>query len=451
MSWTSDQARALTDRILSFSRARECEVTLRLSEAGHTRFAANEITTAGMLRTVTVGITSREAGRSGTTTTDALDDSLLREAVARSEALMAAARPDPEQVEGLDPQHYPTIPAFDEATTAAGPARRRDGVKSALDRARGRGLDASGFFENGARWLAIANKKGNFGFHRATAAEYSSTMRTADGTGSGYARLGSPRLSDIDPAALAERAARKAETSAHPHDLPPGAYTVILEPEAVADLLMWLTFSLDARAADEGRSFFSKPGGGNRLGEKLFADGVTLRSDPFHPRNPGTPWVQWGFRGGQGSDGGLPARKTTWIENGVVRTLAVDRYWANKTKVEPVPLSGGLSMQGSDKPLDALVSETERALLVTRFWYIRYVNPRTVMLTGLTRDGVWLIEKGKVVHPVNNFRFNDSPVDLLKNLEATSVATTAGSEFFPMTVPAIRARDFHFTSKSDAV
>jgi predicted Zn-dependent protease len=451
MSWTSEQARALTDRILSFSKARECEVTLRLSEAGHTRFAANEITTAGMLRTVTVGITSREGGRSGSTTTDELDDSLLREAVARSEALMAAARPDPEQVEGLGPQHYPEIPAFDEATAAAGPVRRRDGVKVALDRARGRGLDASGFFENGARWLAIANKKGNFGFHRATGAEYSSTMRTADGTGSGYARLNSPRLSDIDPAALVDRAARKAETSAKPRDLPPGAYTVILEPAAVADLMMWLTISLDARAADEGRSYFSKPGGSNRLGEKLFADGVTLRSDPFDPRNPATPWASDGFRFGPGSGGVLPARKTNWIENGVVRTLAVDRYWAGKTKVEPVPLSFGLSLEGSTKSLDALIAETERALLVTRFWYIRYVNPRTVMLTGLTRDGVWLVEKGKIVHPVNNFRFNDSPVDLLKNLEATSVATTAGSEFFPMTVPAIRARDFHFTSKSDAV
>ena len=451
MSWTSEQARALTDRILSFSKARECEVSLVLSESGHTRFAANEVTTAGMLRTVRIGITSREGGRSGSTTTDALDDPSLREAVARSEALMAAARPDPEQVEGVEPQNYPAIPAFDEPTATAGPIRRADGVKAALDRARERGLNASGFFETGAAWSAIANKKGNFGFHRETTAEYSSTMRTVDGTGSGYARLGSPRLSDIDPAALAGRAARKAESSAKPRDLPPGAYTVILEPAAVADLLMWFTFSLDARAADEGRSYFSKPGGGNRLGEKIFADGVTLRSDPFDPRNPGTPWAPDGLRFGPSSAGGLPARKTNWIEDGVFRSLAVDRYWAGKTKVEPVPFSGGLRMEGSDKSLDALIAETERALLVTRFWYIRYVNPRTVMLTGLTRDGVWLVEKGKVVHPVTNFRFNDSPADLLKNLEATSVATRAGSEFFPMIVPAIRARDFHFTSKSDAV
>jgi predicted Zn-dependent protease len=455
MGWTSEKAKALTDRIVSFSKAAECEVSLRLSELGHTRFAANEITTAGIARTVTVSITSREAGRSGTTTTDELDDSLLREAVARSEALMAAAQPDPEFVGGLGPQTYPTIPAFDSATAAAGPIQRRDGVKAALDRARTRGLNASGFLENGARWSAIANKKGNFGFHQATFAEYSTTMRTADGTGSGYARSTSVRLSDIDPATLAERAAHKAESSANPRELPPGAYTVILEPEAVADLLGFLIFSLNARTADEGRSYLSKPGGGTRIGEKLFADSVTLRSDPFNSRHPGNPWVEGGFRGGGGRGGrgstGLPARKTTWIDNGVVKTLAVDRYWAKKTNVEPVPLSGGLILEGSEKPLEALIAETDRALLVTRFWYIRSVNPQNAMSTGLTRDGVWLIEKGKIVHPVMNFRFNESPVNLLKNLEATGVAVQAGSELLSLTVPAIRARDFHFTSKSDAV
>ena len=211
---------------------------------------------------------------------------------------------------------------------------------------------------------------------------------------------------------------------------------------------------MNARAVDEGRSFLSKPGGGSRLGEKVFADGVTLRSDPFDRRNPGTPWAGGGglYSGRGGGSVGLPARRTTWIEDGVVKTLAVDRYWAKKTGVEPVPLSGGLILEGSDKTLDALIAETERALLVTRFWYIRPVNPLNATVTGLTRDGVWLVEKGKVVHPVNNFRFNESPVNLLKNLEATSLAVRAGgSEFSSMIVPAIRARDFNFTSKSDAV
>ena len=219
---------------------------------------------------------------------------------------------------------------------------------------------------------------------------------------------------------------------------------------------MFLIFSLNARTADEGRSFLSKPEGGTRLGEKLFADGVTLRSDPFNPRNPGTPWAAGGGGGGGGGRrgggaGGLPARKTTWIENGVVERPLGRPLLVPKTKVEPFLFSGGLILEGSDKSLEALIADTPRALLVTRFWYIRSVNPQNAMATGLTRDGVWLIEDGKVVHPVNNFRFNESPVNLLKNLESTSVATPAGSEFFALTVPAIRAHDFHFTSKSDAV
>jgi predicted Zn-dependent protease len=450
MSWTSPKARELRDRILSFSKAAECELSLALEEAGHTRFAANEVTTAGTARTVRIHITSREGGRSGSTTTDALDDSVLREAVERSEALMAASRPDPEQVEGLGPQHYPEIPSYDEATALATPMRRRDGVRSALALARERGLNASGFFEHTASFAAIANNKGNFGFHRNTRAAYSVTMRTPDGTGSGYAALASPRVADIDAPTLAARAAAKAETSAHPRDLPPGRYTVILEPEAVADLLMWMVMSMSARSVDEGRSFLSKPGGGSRVGEKVFADAVTLRSDPFDRRNPGIPWAWAGS--GIGDEAVLPARRTTWIENGVVRTIPVDRYWAKKTNVEPVPFSGGLSMEGSDKSLEALIAETERALLVSRFWYIRFVNPLNVTVTGLTRDGVWLVENGKIVHPVNNFRFNDSPVNLLRNLEATSKPVHAsGMQYWSMILPAIRASDFHFTSKSDAI
>ena len=301
MSWTSEQARVLADRILSFSKAAECEVSLRLSQTGHTRFAANEITTAGMVRNVSVTITSREGGKSGSTSTDELDDSLLRDAVAKSEALMAAARPIPSRWRPR-PAAIPADPGVRRChrgrRTDRTPRRCEGGPRPARE-----GLNASGFFETGARWLAIANKKGNFGFHRATVAEYSTTMRTADGTGSGYARMGSTRLADLDPAALAERAAHKAQTSAHPRDLAPGKYTVILEPEAVADLLTFLLFSLNARGADEGRSFLSKPGGGTRLGEKLFADGVTLRSDPFNPRQPGTPWAGGFGRGGRGAGG----------------------------------------------------------------------------------------------------------------------------------------------------
>jgi predicted Zn-dependent protease len=453
MTWTQEQARTLAQKILAMSKAPTCELSLSLRTLGHTRFAANDVTTAGMSENLSITITSIDQDRSGTIVADTIDDAGLRSAVARSEALLATARPNPEAVEPLGPQDYPSISAFDEVTADASPIVRSRGVKAALERARGRGLDASGFFETGARWSAIANSKGNFGFHSATEAGYSATMRTDDGTGSGYAAIEAHRLADVDATALAERAAVKAESSAKPRDLPPGTYPVILEPQAVADLLSLMIFSMDGRSADEGRSYFSQPGGGTKIGEKLFADKVTLRSDPTDPRVPGSPWVGGEGGGGRffgpgGASAGLPTRKTTWIESGVVRNLTCDRYWAKKTGRAPLPFSGSLIMDGGSGTLDDLIAHTDRALLVTRFWYIRAVNPREALFTGLTRDGVWLVEKGKIVHPVNNFRFNDGPLNLLKNLDAMTAPVAVGSSEL---LPAIRAHKFLFTSKSDAV
>jgi predicted Zn-dependent protease len=444
MSWTRDQAHALADKILAMSTAPACAIALDLRTVGNTRFAANDVTTAGISENLSITIESIDGARSATTTADTTDETGLRIAVARNEALLATARANPEAVEPLGPQDYAAIAAFDEPTAQANAAVRSQGVKAALDLARGRDLNASGFFETGARWSAIANSKGNFGFHRATSAGYSATMRTQDGTGSGYSAIDAPRLAGIDAATLAHKAAVKAETSAKPRDLAPGEYPVILEPQAVADLLGGIVMAFNARAAEEGRSYFSKPGGGTRLGEKVFADSVTLRSDPTDPRVPGSPWV----------GGGLPVRKTAWIENGVVRNLTRDRYWAKKTGREPVPFSGSLILEGGSGSVDELIAQTERALLVTRFWYIRSVNPREGMVTGLTRDGVWLVEKGKIVHPVNNFRFNDGPIRLLQHVDAMTspyLAGSGGSFFGSAMVPAIRARKFLFTSKSDAI
>jgi len=336
-------------------------------------------------------------------------------------------------------------------------------VKTALDLSRAKALQASGFSENITRWSAIANKKKNFGFHASTVALFSTTMRTEDGTGSGWAGVHSPWFSKIPAQTLAQRAAKKAETSANAKTLEPGRYTVILEPQAVADLMGSLVGSLSKRSADEGRSFLSKPGGGNRLGEKLFPELVSLRSDPFDPRLAGRPWTGGGGGGGRGGlgfggfgGGGLghlPSKKTTWIDKGVVKTMTCDRYWAQVTKSEPVPFSGGLVMNGGSGTVEDLIAGTERGLLITHFFYIRVVNPQNVELTGLTRDGVWLVEKGKIVHAVNNFRFNQSPVNLLKNVEAMSAAvpTSGGGMGGGMIMPAIRAHDFSFTSQSDAV
>lgn len=454
MAWTPKEARALADRIFSLSKADECEVVFEMSEPSHTRFAANEVTTSGTSRDQTISITSRGKGRSGTARLNEADPESLARAVARSEELMGVAPVDPEFIEGLGPQQYPAIEAFHETTASAGAADRRDSVMTALQTARGKKLQASGFFETEAVWSAIANKRGLFGFHRSTEASWSTTMRTADGTGSGWAGRSSPRIEEIRAGQLAAVAAGKAESSAAPRNLDPGRYTVILEPQAVADLLSSLGFSLSARAADEGRGFFAKPGGGSRLEEKLFADSVTLASDPLDPRVPGRPWAGGGGGGGGGGPFGgggqtlgLPSKRVVWIEKGVLKNLSVDRYWAAKTGREPLAFSGSVVMSGGTGTIDDLVAGSERALLVTRFWYIRSVNPQTMQLTGLTRDGVWLVEKGKIAGPVNNFRFNDSPALLLKNVEAMSAPVSTGN----IVVPAIRARDFNFSSRSDAV
>jgi predicted Zn-dependent protease len=266
-------------------------------------------------------------------------------------------------------------------------------------------------------------------------------MRTRDGTGSGWAGLDSPRLSDVRAGDLAMRAAKKAQSSAKPRDLAPGKYTLVLEPDAVRGLVLRLGRALSARAAEEGRSFLSRPGGGTRIGEKLFSEMVTLRSDPFDPRIPDRPWED------TGGSSGLPSQKATWIAKGIVEALPRDRYWAGKTGKPPLPFSSSLVLEGGRGTLEDLIAGTERGLLVTHFWYIRSVNAQKVQLTGLTRDGLWLVEKGKIVGPVNNLRFNDSPVNLLANVEAMSASVSTGA----MVVPAMRVREFNFTSKSDAV
>jgi hypothetical protein len=218
---------------------------------------------------------------------------------------------------------------------------------------------------------------------------------------------------------------------------------------------------MQARAAEEGRSFLSKPGGGTLAGEKLFPEFVTLRSDPFNRLYSALPWGGGGGGfgggggggfGGGGASGGLPAERMTWIENGVVKNLFYDRYWAAKAGKQPTPFPNRLVLEGGGKSLADLIAAVDRGLLVTRFWYIRVVNPQTMQVTGLTRDGVFLIEQGKVTAPVMNFRFNQSPVEMLKNTVAMGTPVRVrGGEGGGMIAPAIVVKDFSFTSISDAV
>lgn len=448
MRWDQGEAKRTIERILSLAGPGEWELELTARTSSHTRFARNEISTSGFVEDVDLSVTSRREGRSGSVGTNDLSTAGLKAAIARAAEMRDLMPADPEAVEMLGPQSYPALEKkYDDATARARAAERASGVKTTLGLAQRKSLTSAGFFENRVTHRAIGNSKGNFGYHLSTDAEFSVTMRTGDGTGSGWAAGASPRLDDLDVKSLARRAADKGIASASPRDVPPGDYTVVLEPAAVVDLLQTLQFgALQARAADEGRSVFSKQGGGSRVGEKVVHESVTLRTDPFDPRLPGAPWSVRGGFGGESTDG-LPNRPIAWIEKGVLKRLYADRYWAGKTGVEATPFPGSLVLEGGTGSFEGLIAGTDLGLLVTRFFYIRTVNPQTWQLTGLTRDGLFLIEKGKIVHPVTNLRFNESPIVMLQNIEAMSVSSPAGR----MVVPAIRSREFTFTSKSDAV
>jgi predicted Zn-dependent protease len=449
---SAEQAKAIADKVISMAKADDTRVSVSNDWSGNSRFAAGEITTSGESTDTTVSIVSTIGKRRASASTNVLDDASLRRTVELSERLAKLSPEDPEIMPELGPQSYSPVGGFIEATADLGPEARTAAAKRVIDSAIATGRPAgdvfvAGFLEANAGARAIANSKGLFAYHRSTDANLSTTVRTPDGTGSGWASAGARNWGAINPAALGERAAQKAVASRNPTAIEPGMYTVVLEPQAVADLVPLLGGAFNGRSADEGRSPFSKKGGGTKIGEKIADERVTLYSDPADPDLLASPF-----------DGeGLPIQRRVWIENGILKNLTYTRYWAQKQNVTPTGggggfggggFPGGLKMAGGTKSVDDLIAGTQRGILVTHFFYIRSLDQRTVMLTGLTRDGTFLIENGKITRSLKNFRWNESPLFMLGKIEDLSRAepTSAGQ-----VMPAIRAKDFNFTSLSDAV
>jgi len=453
MPMSEKECRRIAGRALGFTSAEDASVALGFGRSSNTRFANNEVTTSGDSDSTTVVVSVTRDGRTGRVSLNETGDAALERAMKRADELAALMPPDPEYVGPLPPQKYLAIAAQDDATARVSAAERVPGVRAVVEAAARESMSSSGFFTNGGTVQCIANKAGNFGYFPSTTVSFSATARTADGTGSGWAEDASFRVRDIDAAKLATTAVRKARESAAPQRLEPGDYTVILEPAAVAELVGFnIGGALAARTTEEGRSYFSKKGGGTLLGEKVFHESVTMKSDPLDRRRPGSPWGGGGGGGGGGfgfggGEPGLANVPMTWVENGILKNLTYDRYWAKKSNREATPGPGNFVLEGGKDTLEALIASTERGLLVTHFWYIRVVNPQSMQLTGLTRDGLWLIENGKITHPVVNFRFNESPAVMLNNvLGMTPAVRTANA-----VMPAIKAANFTFSSLSDAV
>lgn len=438
---TREQAKQLTDKVLKFSSFPECNVSINEGEEAFVRFANNGVTTAGFTVDRTVRISSVREGRTGTTSTTDFTDDVLKAAVKRSEELAVVAPPNPERVDPLGPQKYADYENWDDKTASARSPVMTPHVKAIIDAALAKKLVAAGFFTRSAGISSFANNKGNFGYQRQCDSRLTTTVRNADGTSSGWACQPSVKIGEINGADLGARAIDKCMRWNKPEKLDPGKYTVVLEPTAVADIGVYLAFSFSARNAEEGRSFLSRKGGGTLLGDKLFPENITLRSDPRDKRIPTVLWAQ----------GGIPTAPVNWIEKGEVKNLLYDRYWAMKSGKQPNAFGGNLILDGGTRSINDLIQATDRGLLVTRFWYVRMVNPQTLQLTGLTRDGLFLIEKGEVTRPVVNLRFNESPVRMLQNAKMLGRVERAEGAESSMLCPPVQATDFTFSSISDAV
>jgi len=441
-----EECEAIAKRALSFAGADETRVLVSSTSIANTRFAVNQISTGGDSFDGVVTVISKFGKRSGSSSTNRLDDDGIRAAVQMSERVAKLSPDDPESMPELPAQTYQPGVNWSDATASQDPATRALAVKRIADPAKTAGLVSTGFMEAITSAQAIANNKGLFAYNRSTSSVLTTTVRTPDGTGSGWAGATHHDWTRIDPATLGVRATQKARTSINPVAVEPGRYTVVFEPTAVGNLVQFIARSLNARSADEGRSFFSMPGGKNKIGEKVIDERVTIVSDPFDADVAGSPF----------SGDGSPTRRVVWIENGIVKNLDYDRYWAQKQGRSPTGAGGSIRMTGGTASLDDLIKSTQRGLLVTRFWYLRPVDQRTILYTGLTRDGTYLIENGKVTKPVKNLRFNDSPVFMLNNLEAMGVpervsASEGGDPGQAIMVPPLKVRDFNFTSLSDAV
>jgi predicted Zn-dependent protease len=440
---SKDEAEKILKKVIGFSKADGIQATLNGNDGGNIRYARNSVSTAGEDSNVTLGIQSYYGKKSGVATINEFDDASLEKVVRRAEELAQLAPENPEFVEPLEQQTYGgESKTWAESTANITPDFRAKVAADSINPATTKDVTAAGFLEDSRGFSALMNSKGLYAYNKGTGVNFTVTMRTNDGTGSGWAAGTATDVSKINTALASKIAIDKALNSRNAKALEPGKYTVILESSAAADMVR-LMLNMNARQADEGRSFYAKKGGGTKIGEKIVDERVNIYTDPWHPEVPVSPWA----------GDGQARKKLDMIKGGVVSNLFYDRYWASQKNVAPVPFGGNSIMEGGTASIEEMIKDTKRGVLVTRLWYIRPVDPQTLLFTGLTRDGTFFIENGKIKHPIKNFRFNESPIIMLNNLETLGkqerVVTSEGSP--NGFIPSMKIRDFTFSSLSDAI
>ncbi len=440
---SKDEAEQILKKVIGFSKADGITATLNGNDGGNIRYARNSVSTSGEDSNVSLGVNSYFGKKSGTATINEFDDASLEKCVRRAEELAQLAPENPEFMEPLPQQTYGgESKTFAQSTANIIPEFRAQVAADSINPASKKDITAAGFLEDNRGFSALMNSKGLYAYNKATGVNFTVTMRTNDGTGSGWAAGTHHDVSKLKIAEASKIAIDKALMSKNAKALEPGKYTVVLEPSASADLVR-LMLNMNARQADEGRSFYAKKGGGNKIGEKIVDERVNIYTDPWHDDVPASPWA----------GDGQARKKMDLIKNGVVSNLFYDRYWASQKNVAPVPFAGNAIMEGGTASIEDMIKDTKKGVLVTRFWYIRPVDPQTLLFTGLTRDGTFYIENGKIKHPIKNFRFNESPIIMLNNLETLGkperVVTSEGNP--NGFIPGMKIRDFTFSSLSDAI
>lgn len=420
--------------------AEETEVHVDEVGSALTRFANNAIHQNVAEHGLTISVRTVVDGRTARVTTNRTDEDALRAAVASSLSLAHSQPKDPNLLSLPGKQHYKPVKRFVAATAKLSAADRARAVRKACDLAVRNGQVAAGIFSSGQTQMAIGNSRGLFAAHRQTQAEFSITMQESGAAS--WAKANASDVRGINSQALAERASRKAHLAVNPQELAPGHYNVILEPAAVLDLVGFMFYDFAATALEDKRSCFNE-----RVGTQLFGKNISISDNAYHPLQLGAPF-----------DGeGMPRQKVLLVDRGVPRNLVFSRASAKRARKPPtghgfaLPNEYGeapmnLVFSGGDSSREEMVASTDRGLLVTRLWYIREVDPYEKVLTGMTRDGLFLVEGGKVTRAVRNFRFNQSILEMLRNVQQmTPAVRAAGEEAFEMVVPAMKVSGFHFS------
>ena len=431
---------ALAERVMRLSEAHETEVEIRQTTEALTRFANNAIHQNVAEQTLEISVRAVLDGQTARAATNKTDDESLRRVVAAASHLARNQPRNPDLLPMLGRRNHRQLGRFSPATAAATPQSRARAVSRVCRLADQAKQTAAGIFSSGYIQTLLVNSRGLSARYEQTRAEFSVTI--FEETSSGWAKATSFHIHDIDPEALAESASRKAAGSRNPGELEPGRYTAILEPAAVLDLLGSLSYDFAGTAVLDKRSCFT-----GRLGKKLFGENITLWDDVYHPLQLGQPY-----------DGeGVSRQRVLLVDRGVPVNLVYARATAKKLKSKPTghgfPLPNdqgeapvNLVWGGGDKSVEEMVASTERGVLVTRLWYIREVDPYNKTLTGMTRDGTFLVENGRVVGGIRNFRFNQSVIEMLLNVEMLGPSVRAsGEESFDMVVPPMKVRNFHFS------